>query len=72
MEEILKMLFGEILIKREEIKKIGTVEDLCKVIWNKDKLVSIFAAINGDRDGFDTDEIIDIANKAYQEVCANE
>lgn len=72
MEEILKMLFGEILIKREEIKKIGTVEDLCKVTWNKDKLVSIFAANNGDRGGFDTDEIIAIANKAYQEVCANE
>ena len=71
MEELMKILLKDIMLKGNEIEKIKTLEDLCKVTWNKDKLVMIFAANNGDRDGFDTDEIIAIANKAYQEVCAN-
>lgn len=72
MEELMKILLADVMRKNDEVKKIETVRDLCKVTWDKEKLVAIFAANNGDKDGFNTDAIIDIANKTYQEVCENE
>lgn len=70
MEEILKMLFEAILNKNNKVENITTVQDLCNVAWDGNKVVRIFAANNDDQDGFSTEEILSIANKAYQEVCA--
>lgn len=70
MEEILKMLFEAILNKNNKVENIETVQDLCDAAWDGNKVVRIFAANNDDRDGFSTEEILSIANKAYQEVCA--
>ncbi len=69
MNEILKMLFKEILFKSSNIEKIETVEDLCTVTLNDSKIVHIFAASN-DSGSISTAEILSIANEAYQEVCA--
>ncbi len=69
MNEILKMLFKEILFKFDGIEKIETVKDLCTATLCSDKIAYIFAANNDDRDGFGTEEILSIANEAYQEVC---
>ena len=70
MNEILKMLFKEILLKSSNIEKIETVEDLCTVTLNDRKIVRIFAANNDAKYGFTTAQILSIANEAYQEVCA--
>ena len=70
MEEILEMLFEAILNKNNKVENIATVQDLCDVAWDSNKVVRIFAANNDDQDGFSTEEILSIANKAYQEVCA--
>lgn len=70
MEEILKMLFEAILNKNNKVENIATVQDLCDAAWDGNKVVRIFAANNDDQDGFSTEEILSIANKAYQEVCA--
>ena len=70
MEEVLKMLFEAILNKNNNVENIATVQDLCDVAWDGNKVVRIFAAMNDDRDGFGTEEILSIANKAYQEVRA--
>ena len=70
MNEILKMLFKEILFKFDEIEKIETVKDLCTVTLGSDKIVRIFAVNNDAKDGFSTAQILSIANEAYQEVCA--
>ena len=69
MNDILKMLFKEILFKSSNIEKIETVEDLCTVTLNDSKIVRIFAASN-DSGSISTAEILSIANEAYQEVCA--
>ena len=63
------MLFKEILFKFDGIEKIETVKDLCTATLSSDKIAYIFAANNDDRDGFGTEEILSIANEAYQEVC---
>ena len=68
MDEILKMLFEVILERSSELKEINTISDLCEAVWDKGKLVKIFAANNDDQDGFSTEEILKIANAAYQEV----
>ena len=71
MEEILKLLLQEILSKDDRVEKIETVKELCDAAWDRERLIRIFAANNDDRDGFSTEEILEIANEAYQEVCAN-
>ena len=71
MEEILKMLLQEILSKDDRVEKIETVNELCDAAWDRERLIRIFAANNDDHDGFSTEEILEIANEAYQEVCAN-
>ena len=69
MNEILKMLFKEILFKFDGIEKIETVKDLCTATLCSDKIACIFAASN-DSGSISTAEILNIANEAYQEVCA--
>lgn len=69
MEKILKMLFKEILLQDKNIKKIETIEDLCNVAVQDKKIVYIFAANNDDIESLSTEDILIIANKAYQEVC---
>lgn len=54
--------------RSNELKEINTISDLCEAVWDKGKLVKIFAANNDDQDGFSTEEILKIANTAYQEV----
>ena len=70
MNEILKMLFKEILFKFDGIEKIEIVKDLCTATFNSYKIAYIFAANNNAKDGFSTAQILSIANEAYQEVCA--
>ena len=70
MNEILKMLFVEVLSKDSNVEEIKTVRDLCDVAWSQKKIVRIFAAINDANTGFTTTQILNIANEAYQEVCA--
>ena len=70
MEEILKMLFEAILNKNNKVENIATVQDLCDVAWDGNKVARLFAAMNDDQEGFGTEEILSIANEAYQEVCA--
>ena len=70
MEEILKMLFEAILNKNNKVENIATLQDLCDVAWDGNKIARLFAAMNDDQEGFGTEEILSIANKAYQEVCA--
>ena len=69
MEEVLKMLF-EAILNNNKVETIATVQDLCDVAWDGNKVARLFAAMNDDREGFSTEEILSIANKAYQEVCA--
>lgn len=72
MNEILKMMFMDIMHKEENIKGINTIDDLCCTVWDKNRIANIFAAINDDGNiGYKSKEILEIANMAYQEVCKN-
>lgn len=71
MKEILKMLFELILFVDENVNEINDMDDLCDAALNPRKIIEIFAVMNDDQDGFSTEEILEIANEAYQEVCSN-
>lgn len=71
MNELLKLFLKRLMISREGLTDIATVQDLCDAVAYTDDLVKMLCAMNDDRDGFDTAEIIVIANQAYQEVLAN-
>lgn len=70
MEGILKMLFERLVMKMDSIQEVKTVEDLCRVSYSSNEIAKIFSFMNDDQDGFGTEEILEIANEAYQEVCA--
>lgn len=72
MEKILKMLFLGSLFKNREVSEIKSIGDLCKAAFGAEKVTEIFAAMNDDKNGLSTEEILKIANEAYQEVCGNE
>jgi len=67
MKTLLKMLFKEMMYKQSTVRRIDTVSDLCKAIIQQDKLIELFAVLNDEAD-FGTEEILYIANMAYQEV----
>lgn len=73
MNELLKLFLKQIMMAREGLTSIVTVQDLCNAVShvNMDDLVKMFAGINDDQDGFSTEEILLIADEAYQEVLAN-
>lgn len=71
MKTLLKMLFKEMMYKQSNVKRIDTIDDLCKVIIMQGKLVELFAVLNDEAD-FGTEEVLFIANKAYQEVHEND
>lgn len=69
MDEILKMLFNELMHKEESIEAIKSMSELCTVVWSAEKIVEIFAAINDDENiVYNTADILAIADEAYQEV----
>ena len=70
MKTLLKMLFKEMMYKQSGVKRIDTISDLCKTIVLQDKLIELFAVLNDEAD-FGTEEILYIANLAYQEVREN-
>lgn len=73
MSEILKILFKEIMHKEESIEAIKSTSELCAVVWSEKKIVEIFSAINDDENiVYYTEDILTIANAAYQEVKAND
>lgn len=71
MNELLKLFLKRLMISREGLTNIATVQDLCDVVAYTDDLVKMLCAMNDDRDGFCTAEILLTANEAYQEVLAN-
>ena len=71
MNELLKLFLKKLMISREGLTSIATVQDLCDAVAYTDDLVKMLFGMNDDRDGFDTAEILLIANEAYQEVLAN-
>jgi len=72
MDKILKILFAELLYKNREVSEIKSIGDLCKAAFGAEKIVKIFAAVIDGQNGISTEEILKIANEAYQEVCGNE
>lgn len=71
MDEILRILFMSLMHKEDKIDRIGDFDSLCEVVWEQDKLVKIFAAINDDEiNNYNTRELLFIADLAYQEVLA--
>lgn len=71
MNELLKLFLKRLMISREGLTSIATVQDLCDAVAYTDDLVKMLFGMNDDRDGFDTAEILVIANQAYQEVLEN-
>lgn len=68
MSRILKMLFMEIMHKNPEIQEVKTIKDLHSVCWESAKVTEIFAVVIKEDVNFSTDDILEIANEAYQEV----
>lgn len=68
MSKILKMLFMRILYKNQEIQEIKTIKDLHSVCWDSALITEIFAAVIEEDVNFSTNDILEIANEAYQEV----
>lgn len=71
MNELLKLFLKKLMISRDGLTSIATVQDLCDAVAYTDDLVKMLFGMNDDRDGFDTTEILVIANQAYQEVLEN-
>lgn len=71
MEELLRIIFQDILHKEEEIKQIATIDDLCETTWYTSKLIRVLAAVCGERQGYGMKEILTVANEVYQGVCSN-
>ena len=72
MSKILKMLFMRILHKSQEIQEIKTIKDLHFVCWDSALITEIFVAVIKEDANFSTDDILEIANEAYQEVQVND
>lgn len=71
MKTILKLLFKEMMRKSGDVKHIHTASDLSKVIWSQEKLIALLAILNDEAD-FCSEEILYIAEQAYQEVRDND
>lgn len=71
MNELLKLFLKRLMISREGLTSIVTVQDLCDAVAYTDDLVKMLFGMNDDKDGFDTAEILLAANEAYQEVLGN-
>lgn len=71
MKTILKLLFKEMMYKDVNVKHIHTASDLSKVIWSQEKLIALLAFLNDETD-FCSEEILYIAEQAYQEVRDND
>ena len=68
MSKILKMLFMRILHKTQEIQEIKTIKDLHFVCWDSALITEIFVVVIKEDANFSIDDILKIANEAYQEV----
>lgn len=71
MEELLRIIFRDILHKEEGIQQIKTIGDLYKVTWYKEKLLNVFGAMCGDQQGCNMIKILAVADEIYQEVRVN-
>lgn len=71
MNELLKLFLRRLMMKQEGLTCIATAQDLCDAVVYTDDLVKMLLGMNDDCDGFDTAEILLIADEAYQEVLAN-
>lgn len=67
MKTLLKMLFKEMMFKQDAVRHINTIADLRRAVIAQEKLIELFAMLNDEAD-FSTEEILYIAELAYQEV----
>lgn len=68
MDELLEMLLERIMNATVGVERITSVKELQQAVWDDKMLVRIFAFANNDKNGWNTHQILNIADKAYQQV----
>ena len=71
MSGLLKMLFKQLLYKKDGVDHIENIEELCKAAYYPEKIAMVYSLLLESDHWISNKDILIIADEAYQEVCAN-